>query len=271
MALAAALGLVDAPGAIVEKTPFVAPRTPTEELIAGVFAQILGNTTGSGEPIGIHDNFFRLGGESLMAVRVLGKIRQLLKVGLKVQDFFLGPTVADLARSVEAQQGRAAQGRGSEPIPRLAEGAEAPLSFVQEGLWFLDQLEPANAAYNVYRAARLEGPLDLDVLERAIQEIVRRHNILRTTFPPGTGRGRRVIAPTLKLPVAADRSARPVAGRAAGGGRAARGRGRAHALRSRARAAAADDAGVAGARRTHAAARGPPHRHRLVVDRRPVS
>ena len=72
---------------------------------------------------------------------------------------------------------------------------------MQEGLWFLDQLEPANAAYNVYRAARLDGPLDLDLLERAIQEVVRRHNILRTTFPPATGRGRRVIAPELKLAV----------------------------------------------------------------------
>jgi acyl-CoA synthetase (AMP-forming)/AMP-acid ligase II len=202
IALAAALGLVDAPGVAAERTPFVAPRTPTEEIIAGIFAQILGPTAGaSGQPIGIHDNFFRLGGESLMAVRVLGKIRQVLKVGLKVQDFFLGPTVADLARSVEAQQARTAPGRGSEPIPRLGTGVEAPLSFVQEGLWFLDQLEPANAAYNVYRAARLDGPLDLDLLERAIQEVVRRHNILRTTFPPATGRGRRVIAPELKLAV----------------------------------------------------------------------
>ena len=74
LALAAALGLVDAPGAEAERTPFVAPRTPTEEIIAGVFAQILGPSAGaSGQPIGIHDNFFRLGGESLMAVRVLGR------------------------------------------------------------------------------------------------------------------------------------------------------------------------------------------------------
>ena len=72
LALAAALGLVDAPGADAERTPFVAPRTPTEEMIAGIFAQILGPSAGaSGQPIGIHDNFFRLGGESLMAVRVL--------------------------------------------------------------------------------------------------------------------------------------------------------------------------------------------------------
>ena len=272
MALAAALGLVDAPGAVVEKTPFVAPRTPTEELIAGVFAQILGTTTGgSGEPIGIHDNFFRLGGESLMAVRVLGKIRQLLKVGLKVQDFFLGPTVADLARSVEAQQGGRRRDAAASPSRRLAEGAEAPLSFVQEGLWFLDQLEPANAAYNVYRAARLEGPLDLDVLERAIQEVVRRHNILRTTFPPGTGRGRRVIAPDLEAGAATGRPARPVAGRAAGRGRRLAVEDARTPFDLAQRSAAADHAGVAGARRTHATARGPPHRHRSLVDRRPLS
>ena len=96
------------------------PEDPDGRDHRGIFAQIIGPAWASGQPIGIHDNFFRLGGESLMAVRVLGRIRQVLKVGLKVQDFFLGPTVADLARSVEAQQARTAPGRGSEPIPRLA-------------------------------------------------------------------------------------------------------------------------------------------------------
>ena len=132
-----------------------------------------------------------------MAVRVLGKIRQVLKVGLKVQDFFLGPTVADLARSVEAQQARTAQGRGSEPIPRLAAGAEAPLSFVQEGLWFLDQLGARQRrVQRVSRRPPRRAARNLDLLERAIEEVVRRHNILRTTFPAGTGRGRGVIAPS---------------------------------------------------------------------------
>jgi acyl-CoA synthetase (AMP-forming)/AMP-acid ligase II/acyl carrier protein len=194
LGLADKFGLSDA-AQIDDKTPFLAPRTKTEEIVASICSQVL-----KIEQIGIHDDFFRLGGDSILAVRVISQIREALKVTLKLQHFFLGSTVAELSRHVE-EEARAATGQGSAPIPRLSPGAPAPLSFVQEGLWFLDQLDPHNAAYNVYRAAHLEGPVDAALMERSIHEIVRRHDILRTTFPSVDGRPRRVTAPEAKMPL----------------------------------------------------------------------
>jgi acyl-CoA synthetase (AMP-forming)/AMP-acid ligase II/aryl carrier-like protein len=185
--LAEKFGLLDAAPS-GQSSPPVAPRTEAEAILASIWAPILKVT-----PIGVHDNFFRLGGDSILALRVLSRIRDSLKVTLRFQDLFLNPTLAELAQRVEAHK-RGAHGQELAPITPLPAGAEAPLSFVQGALWFLDQLDPHSAAYNVYRAAHLKGPLDPALLEQSIQEIVRRHNILRTTFPTVDGCPRRVIA-----------------------------------------------------------------------------
>ncbi|HTQ80890.1 MAG TPA: amino acid adenylation domain-containing protein, partial [Thermoanaerobaculia bacterium] len=154
-------------------------RGPIEELIAGIWCEALGR-----EQVGVEEDFFALGGHSLLATRVLARLQDLLGVELPLRRLFEAPTVAALARAVEA-----ARAEGGEievpPLLRHPTGARPtvlPLSFAQERLWFLDRLEPGSAAYNIPAALRLRGPLDLRAYTSACSEIVRRHEILRTTF-----------------------------------------------------------------------------------------
>ncbi|HSF41300.1 MAG TPA: non-ribosomal peptide synthase/polyketide synthase [Thermoanaerobaculia bacterium] len=150
---------------------FVAPRTPAEELLAGVFAEVLGVGT-----VGVRDDFFALGGHSLLATRVVARMREALGVEIPLAAFFASPTVADLAGGLE-------RGSASEAPPLERRSAdEAPLSFAQERLWFLDRLTPGLPVYNMPALLRLRGPLDEAALERALAEIARRHEVLRTVF-----------------------------------------------------------------------------------------
>jgi amino acid adenylation domain-containing protein len=178
---------------------FVAPRTPEEEILAGIWAGILGV-----ERVGVYDTFFDLGGHSLLATQVISRLRDAFDVELPVRALFEAPTVAGLAASVEAAR-REAQGLSAppiEPLPRDA-GLELPLSFAQQRLWFLDQLEPGSPFYNLPTAVRLTGPLDVVALKQSLNEVVRRHEALRTTFASAEGRPLQVIAArmTLALPV----------------------------------------------------------------------
>ena len=176
---------------------FVAPRTPGEELVAEVWAQVLGI-----ERVGIYDNFFELGGHSLLATQVVSRIREAFAVEIPLRRLFEVPTVAGLAQSIEAAK-RAGQKLQTPPILPVPRDGDLPLSFAQQRLWFIDQLEPGNAAYNFPAAIRLNGPLNVTALERSVSEIVRRHEALRTTFTTVDGRPAQVIAPTLtvRLPV----------------------------------------------------------------------
>ncbi|HVR95163.1 MAG TPA: amino acid adenylation domain-containing protein, partial [Thermoanaerobaculia bacterium] len=190
-----------------------APRTPMEELVAGVWAEVLGV-----ERVGIDDSFFELGGHSLMATRVVSRLRSVLGVQLPLRTLFEAPTVAELARRVE-QEERGASG----VIPKADRGAAPPLSFAQQRLWFLDQLEPDNAAYNVPLTVRLAGRLERERLGAALDEVVRRHESLRTTFgstPAGEPVQRIAPAGPVALPVV-DLAALPAAARAAEGSRVA--------------------------------------------------
>ncbi len=167
---------------------FVAPRTPTEEVLAGVWAEVLGT-----ERVGAHDDFFALGGHSLLGMRVIVRVSLALGVELPLRALFEARTVAELGGTH-----RTARSRGERsaippltPVPRDAAGGNLPLSFAQQRLWFLDQLEPVSPMYNIPVALRLAGPLDAAALARSFAEIVRRHEALRTTFArSGARRGR---------------------------------------------------------------------------------
>ncbi|HYO16010.1 MAG TPA: amino acid adenylation domain-containing protein, partial [Thermoanaerobaculia bacterium] len=175
-----------------------APPTPLEELLAGIWSAVLG----VGE-VGTRDNFFKLGGHSLLATRVLSRVRDSVGAEVPLAALFEAPTVAGLARSIEEILRGPAEMGADAPIPRrAAEGEPVPLSFAQERLWFLDQLTPGISAYNIARAFALEGPLDTAALERAVGEILRRHQALRTTFAAADGRPIQVVspAPEVRLP-----------------------------------------------------------------------
>ncbi len=173
---------------------YVAPRNPQEEILAEIWSEVLGMA-----PVGVHDHFLELGGHSLLAARVLSRIRRIFHLDPPLRMLFERPTVAALARGLSTmRRDEAAAAPALEPGPRPA---VLPLSFAQERLWFLDQLEPLSPAYNLLGAWRLIGPLDAGVLERALREITRRHEGLRTCLPSTDGKPRQEIAvhPTLRL------------------------------------------------------------------------
>jgi amino acid adenylation domain-containing protein len=181
---------------------FAAPRSPAEEVLAGIFAEVL-----KLDRVGIHDDFFVLGGHSLLVAQVATRARQALHAELPIVEIFRNPTVARLAERVET--GGAGIGGGGlaelPPIRRVPrDGRPIPLSFPQERVWFLDQLTPGgNIAYNFQVTLYFEGPLHVGVLEETLTELVRRHEILRTSFPSVAGRPAQVIHPPLpvRLPV----------------------------------------------------------------------
>ncbi|MGB8494244.1 MAG: amino acid adenylation domain-containing protein, partial [Candidatus Acidiferrum sp.] len=176
---------------------FVAPRTPTEELLAQIWAQLLDL-----ERVGVHDNFFDLGGHSLLATQAVSRMREAFQVEIPLRRLFEVPTVAGLAESIEAAR-QSGQDLLAPPILPVPRNGDLALSFGQQRLWFFDQLEPGLSAYNIPAAVRLKGPLNLGALEQSLNEIVQRHESLRTTFGKVEGRPTQVIAPalTIKLPV----------------------------------------------------------------------
>ncbi|HVT16315.1 MAG TPA: amino acid adenylation domain-containing protein [Thermoanaerobaculia bacterium] len=190
--------------------PDAAPRTPTEQLLAGIWAEVLGR-----ERVEAGDNFFDLGGHSLAALRVISRVRNDFGVELRVQDLFQAPTIAGLGRQIDAAV-RAGQGQAAPPFAHLPRRDGAPLSFAQQRLWFLEQLRPGTALYNIPDALRFHGAFDLPALAAALAEIVRRHEALRTTFPSERGTPRQRIHPPAPLPLPlVDLAALPPAPRAA--------------------------------------------------------
>ena len=187
---------------------YIAPRTPLEEIVASIFADVLRL-----ERVGRNDDFFELGGHSLSATQVVSRIRQNLSVDLPVRAVFESSTVAQLAQAVEQRQ-RGDQGMLSPPILRVPRNQRLPLSFAQQRLWVLDQIEPNNPLYNVPRAIRLNGALNVEALQTALNAVVVRHEILRTTYHAEKGEPFQVIAPELELllPIT-DLSALPEAAR----------------------------------------------------------
>ncbi|MBW4630838.1 MAG: amino acid adenylation domain-containing protein [Iphinoe sp. HA4291-MV1] len=179
------------------KEAFVAPRNPVEEVVAGIWIQVLGI-----ELLGIDDNFFELGGHSLLATQVISRIWKTFEVELSLRRLFESPTVAGLTKAIQ-QAIEVKLGQQTPPIKRVSRDENIPLSFAQERLWLLEQLQPGSATYNIPVAVQLVGLLNLAALEESLCEIVQRHEVLRTTFPVLNGQPFQAIASTitLKLPV----------------------------------------------------------------------
>ncbi|HVT17365.1 MAG TPA: amino acid adenylation domain-containing protein [Thermoanaerobaculia bacterium] len=161
----------------------VAARSAGEELLAALWCEVLGL-----ERVGMDDNFFDLGGHSLLATRLISRLRQACGVELPLRSLFEAPTVRELARRIAAEE-RTQLGLELPPLlPLPRDGAALPLSFAQERLWFLDQLEPGNAAYHLPAAVRFGGALEVPALLRAFAAVVERHEVFRTRFPMVEGR-----------------------------------------------------------------------------------
>ncbi|MDR3671879.1 MAG: condensation domain-containing protein, partial [Holophaga sp.] len=172
---------------------YVAPRTPVETILTGIFAEVLGL-----DRVGRNDNFFDLGGHSLLATQVVSRVRQTLGIELPLHQLFETPVISDLAARVEAVGAPATL----TAISLADRSAPLPLSFAQQRLWFLDQLEgERSSAYLLPFALRLTGSLDHIALRQALQQVVDRHEVLRTSFIVVDGEAFQAIAPVLNLAI----------------------------------------------------------------------
>jgi len=176
--------------------PFVAPSSDTELALAEIWKEVLGL-----DRVGVHDDFFALGGHSLLLIQVSSRLRKALRVELPLRTFFELPTIAGLARAVEVERAdRAPREAGPAIIPAPA-GAPLPLSFAQQRLWLIEQLDPGNTGYLIRRAYRLTGPLRADFLRQAVQGVAARHASLRTRFLPSDGGALQEILPPERVTV----------------------------------------------------------------------
>jgi amino acid adenylation domain-containing protein len=193
-----------------ERNSYVPPRTATEEVLAGIWTKVLRK-----ERVGVNENFFELGGHSLLATRIIARVREVLQVSIPLSLFFESPTIADLGRYLDAEI-RVGQGLAVPPIQRVQRGAPLPLSFDQEAWLLREWLENPGSRHiradHSVLAYRLSGSLNIAALEKAVNEIVRRHEILRTSFPMNAGSNRerppryfgrpvQAIAATVTIPI----------------------------------------------------------------------
>ncbi|HEV7786957.1 MAG TPA: amino acid adenylation domain-containing protein, partial [Thermoanaerobaculia bacterium] len=166
---------------------FVAPRTPVEELLAGIWCELL-----SVPRVGADDDFFELGGHSLLAMRLVSRIRSAFGARLSLGIIFSARTVTDLARAVESERWKDLE---AGPIVPVERDRPLPLSLQQRRLWILHQVNPQAAVYHIPNALRLSGALDLEALGLAFSELARRHESLRTTFDSEGGELVQIVAP----------------------------------------------------------------------------
>ncbi|HSF41121.1 MAG TPA: amino acid adenylation domain-containing protein, partial [Thermoanaerobaculia bacterium] len=174
---------------VSESPQEAAPRTPLEEIVAGIFAEVLGR-----EQLDVDTSFFELGGHSLLATRVISRVANLLRVDLPLRTLFESPTARALARQVETalRSETALEAPPIRPVPRTG---DLPLSFAQQRLWLIDQLEPGSALYNMPSTLRLRGALDTPALRDAFDGLVRRHEALRTRFAEAAGVPVQIVDP----------------------------------------------------------------------------
>ena len=176
-----------------ESSGLTEARSPIEEIMVELWREVLGYAQ-----VSTSDNFFEKGGHSLLATQLISRIRHLFQIDLPLQSLFESPTLTALARKVEE---RLRQGQAAElpPITPTPHEAMIPLSFAQQRLWFLDQLEPGSTAYNIPMAIQLDGPLAVAAFEQSLETIVARHESLRTTFQSREGQAVQVIDPSRRL------------------------------------------------------------------------
>jgi amino acid adenylation domain-containing protein len=182
-----------APEEIVSReTNFIPPRTPIEEVLAGIWEQLL-----RVQKVSINDNFFELGGHSLLATQVISRIRSTFNVEIPLPQLFESANLAALATQIEI----AIQGKKKEiqPINSVSRNQNLPLSFAQQRLWFFNQFEPGSPSYNLPRAVALQGKLNIDALAASLNEIIKRHEILRTSFTISDGQPIQIISDYVNL------------------------------------------------------------------------
>jgi len=163
---------------------YLAPRTPLEAQLAAIFEELLESGA-----VGVHDNFFEIGGNSLVAARAVARVNDSLSLNLSIRELFDAPTVAQLAVECATARG----GPAVLPLEALPRPQTIPLSLAQKRMWFVNQFDVTSAAYNVAIAIRLRGRLDVAVLEGAITDVLTRHESLRTLFPMVEGVPAQVI------------------------------------------------------------------------------
>ena len=175
-------------------TEYVAPRSPIEETLADMWAEAL-----HVDHVGVFDDFFELGGSSLQATILVNRLQKALGRSFESIIVFDVPTVAGFAERLERQP--TAPRRASPPVGSPTGERRGPLSFAQQRLWFLDQFDPGNTVYNERRAIRLRGSLRVEALDGALNDVVARHESLRTTFRAIDGRAEQSVAPTDARPL----------------------------------------------------------------------
>ncbi|MBD2040241.1 condensation domain-containing protein, partial [Microcoleus sp. FACHB-672] len=172
---------------------FISPRNPIEEVIAGIWTEVL-----YVERVGIHDNFFELGGHSLLATQVISRLREAFQIAIPLSWLFELPTVSSLSERIETAL-KSEQKFAAPPIHPVPRNQTLPLSFAQQRMWLLQQLAPDSSLYNSPVAVRLKGSLNLAALEQSFNEIIQRHEALRTSFVEMKGELAQIIHSTVKI------------------------------------------------------------------------
>ncbi|MBV9788590.1 MAG: AMP-binding protein, partial [Chloroflexi bacterium] len=186
-------------GSTTDLSPDSLPRTPVETLLADIWRHVLGLPA-----VGVHDNFFDLGGHSLLATQVMSRVRTVFGTDLPVRTLFEQPTIALLSRVVTTAQREAQSLPPLPPLTPYAPTDALPLSFAQQRLWFIEQLQPGTASYHVPGAWQIQGPLDRAAFQASLDLVVARHASLRTTFTQGLasdGQPIQRIAPPQSFPI----------------------------------------------------------------------
>jgi amino acid adenylation domain-containing protein len=183
--------VLPAPDVVRSDDDYVAPRTSVEATLASIWAEVLGL-----DRVSTSDNFFKLGGHSLLATQAISKIRSTMRIELPLRTLFEQPTLSGLAQHIA---GLDASAVGMPPLARAKRDGPLPLSFAQQRLWFLDQLESGSGKYTIPASVRLTGKLNVVILKATLNEIVRRHQVLRTHFAQVDGVPVQIIASHLDL------------------------------------------------------------------------
>src|SRR6185369_9246920 len=180
-----------APEQVTDESKFVAPRTTTEEKLASIWSRLLGV-----ERVGIHDSFFDLGGHSLLATQLMSRVRHAFGVELPLRSLFEEPAIEGFAQTVERELRAPARARRAAlPLRSVPRDGDLPLSFAQQRMWFIDRLGLGGTAYSLGGAIRLTGALDVAALGQSLNEVIRRHEVLRITFNVVDGEPVQVISP----------------------------------------------------------------------------
>ncbi|MBD9725901.1 non-ribosomal peptide synthetase [Streptomyces caniscabiei] len=183
------------PASVEPRDAASVPRTRTEQRLSAIWSDVLGTPA-----VGVEDDFFHLGGHSLLATQMVTRVRREFRVEVTLRRLFDHPTLAGFAGVIERAP---ADGTApsAEPIPVTERPARTPLSFSQHRMWFMDQLVPDNAFFNVAEALRLTGPVDVEALQGALSAIVERHEVLRTCYPSPGGQPHQVIVANASVPL----------------------------------------------------------------------